>query len=165
FFRGVGVTVFEGYGLTETTAPATVNTESQLKIGTVGRPLPGVSIKIDDDGEVLIKSPGVLRGYWHAEQATNEAIVDGWLRTGDLGELDGDGFLRIIGRKKEIIVTAGGKNVSPAALEDRVRAHRLISQCMLVGDQQPFIAALITIDAEALPAWRAEHRKPPGGSA
>jgi long-chain acyl-CoA synthetase len=124
-----------------------------------------VAIKIADDGEVLIKGPGVLRRYWHEEQATKEAIVDGWLHTGDLGELDQDGFLRITGRKKEIIVTAGGKNVSPAVLEDRIRAHRLISQCMVVGDHQPFIAALITIDAEVLPAWRAEHSKPAGNSA
>jgi long-chain acyl-CoA synthetase len=165
FFRGVGITVFEGYGLTETTAPATVNTENHLKIGTVGRPLPGVSIRIENDNEVLIKSPGVLRRYWHDEAATEDAIVDGWLHTGDLGELDQQGFLRIIGRKKEIIVTAGGKNVSPAALEDRVRAHRLISQCMVVGDQQPFIAALITLDAEALPGWLAENRKSPSNSA
>ncbi len=160
FYRGLGVSVFEGYGLTETSAPATANTEQHLKIGTVGRPLPGVSIRIADDGEVLIKSPGVLRRYWHDEQATQELIVDGWLHTGDLGELDQDGFLRVTGRKKEIIVTAGGKNVSPAALEDRIRAHRLVSQCLVVGDQQPFIAALITIDAEALPVWCAEHRKP-----
>jgi long-chain acyl-CoA synthetase len=165
FFRGVGVTVFEGYGLTETSAPATVNTEKNIKIGTVGRPLGGVTIKIADDGEVLIKGPGVLRRYWHEEQASKEAIVDGWLHTGDLGELDQDGFLRITGRKKEIIVTASGKNVSPAVLEDRIRAHRLISQCMVVGDHQPFIAALITIDAEVLPAWRAEHSKPAGNSA
>lgn len=165
FFRGVGVTVFEGYGLTETSAPAAVNTEKNLKIGTVGRPLGGVAIKIADDGEVLIKGPGVLRRYWHEEQATKEAIVDGWLHTGDLGELDQDGFLRITGRKKEIIVTAGGKNVSPAVLEDRIRAHRLISQCMVVGDHQPFIAALITIDAEVLAVWRAEHSKPAGNSA
>lgn len=165
FFRGVGVTVFEGYGLTETSAPATVNTEKHLKIGTVGRPLGGVAIRIAEDGEVLIKGPGVLRRYWHEEQATKEAIVDGWLHTGDLGELDQDGFLRITGRKKEIIVTAGGKNVSPAVLEDRIRAHRLISQCMVVGDHQPFVAALITIDAEVLPAWRAEHSKPAGNTA
>jgi long-chain acyl-CoA synthetase len=160
FFRGAGISVFEGYGLTETSAPATSNTEKHVKIGTVGRPLPGVSIKIHDDGEVLVKSPGVLRRYWHNEQATKESIVDGWLHTGDLGELDQDGFLRITGRKKEIIVTANGKNVSPAALEDRIRAHRLISQCMVVGNQQPFVAALITIDAEVLPTWCAEHGKP-----
>ncbi|MGH3901139.1 MAG: AMP-dependent synthetase/ligase [Pseudonocardiaceae bacterium] len=165
FFRGIGVTVLEGYGLTETSAPATVNTEKNIKIGTVGPPLPGVTIKIGDDGEVLIKSPGVLRRYWHNEQATEEAVVGGWFHTGDLGELDPDGFLRITGRKKELIVTAGGKNVSPAALENRIRAHRLISQCMVVGDKQPFVAALITLDAEALPAWGAEHGKPAGVSA
>ncbi|MGH3984960.1 MAG: AMP-dependent synthetase/ligase [Pseudonocardiaceae bacterium] len=165
FFRGIGVPVLEGYGLTETSAPATVNTEKHFKIGTVGQPLPGVTIKINDDDEVLIKGPGVLRRYWHNEQATEEAIVDDWFHTGDLGELDADGFLRITGRKKEIIVTAAGKNVSPTALEDRIRAHRLISQCMVVGDKQPFIAALITLDAEALPAWCADHGKPAGISA
>ncbi|MGH3839563.1 MAG: AMP-dependent synthetase/ligase, partial [Pseudonocardiaceae bacterium] len=145
FFRGIGVTVLEGYGLTETSAPATVNTEKNIKIGTVGPPLPGVTIKIDDDGEVLIKSPGLLRRYWHNEQATKEAVMDGWFHSGDLGELDADGFLRITGRKKELIVTAAGKNVCPTALEDRIRAHRLISQCMVVGDKQPFVAALITL--------------------
>jgi long-chain acyl-CoA synthetase len=165
FFRGIGVTVLEGYGLTETSAPATANTEKNMKIGTVGQPLPGVTIRTDDDGEVLIKGPGVLRRYWHNEQATEEAFVDGWFCTGDLGELDSEGFLRIVGRKKEIIVTAAGKNVSPTALEDRLRAHRLISQCMVVGDKQPFVAALITLDAEAVPAWRAEHGKPAGLSA
>lgn len=165
FFRGIGLPVFEGYGLTETSAPATVNTEKRVKIGTVGQPLPGVTIKIGDDGEVLIKGPGVLRGYWHNEQVTEETLVDGWFHTGDLGELDQDGFLRITGRKKEIIVTAAGKNVCPAALEDRIRAHRLISQCMVVGDNHPFIAALITLDAEALPTWSAEHGKPAGNAA
>jgi long-chain acyl-CoA synthetase len=142
-----------------------VNTEKNVKIGTVGRPLPGVTIKIADDGEVLIKGPGVLRRYWHNDQVTQEALIGGWFHTGDLGELDDDGFLRITGRKKEIIVTATGKNVSPAALEDRIRAHRLISQCMVVGDKQRFIAALVTLDGEALPAWRAEHGKPAGSSA
>ncbi len=165
FFHGIGVQVLEGYGLTETSAPATVNTEKHVKIGTVGRPLPGVTIRIDDDGEVLVKSPGVLRRYWHNEQVTEETLVDGWFHTGDLGELDEDGFLRITGRKKEIIITAAGKNVSPAALEDRIRAHRLISQCMVVGDKKPFIAALITLDAEALPAWSAEHGKRTDSSA
>ena len=165
FFRGVGVPVLEGYGLTETSAATTVNTEVQAKIGTVGQPLPGVTIRIDEDGEVLVASPGVMHRYWHNEQSTEEAIVDGWLRTGDVGELDQDGFLRITGRKKEIIVTAAGKNVCPAALEDRIRAHRLISQCMVVGDEQPFIAALITLDAEALTAWSAERGKPAGTSA
>lgn len=160
FFRGAGVPVLEGYGLTETSAATTVNTEDHVKIGTVGRPLAGVTIRIADDGEVLIKSPGMMRRYWHNEQATEETIVEGWLHTGDLGELDQDGFLRITGRKKEIIVTAAGKNISPAALEDHIRAHRLISQCMVVGDKRPFAAAVITLDAEALPAWNAERGKP-----
>jgi long-chain acyl-CoA synthetase len=161
FFRGIGVTVFEGYGLTETTAAASVNHDEALRIGTVGRPLPGVQAAIADDGEILIRGGIVMRGYWKNEQATTEAIdSEGWLRTGDLGELDGDGFLKITGRKKEIIVTAGGKNVAPAVLEDRIRAHRLVSQCIVVGDQRPFIAALITLDEEALPGWLASKGKP-----
>jgi long-chain acyl-CoA synthetase len=154
FFRGIGVTVFEGYGLTETTAAAAVNHDAALRIGTVGRPLPGVDAAIADDGEVLLRGGIVMRGYWKNEQATREAIdAEGWFHTGDIGELDTQGFLKITGRKKEILVTAGGKNVAPAVLEDRLRAHKLISQCIVVGDQRPFIAALITLDAEALPAW------------
>jgi long-chain acyl-CoA synthetase len=161
FFRGIGVTVFEGYGLTETTAAASVNHDEALRIGTVGRPLPGVDFAIGDDGEVLIRGGIVMRGYWKNEQATKEAIdSEGWFHTGDLGELDSDGFLRITGRKKEILVTAAGKNVAPAVLEDRLRAHRLVSQCIVVGDQRPFIAALITLDEEALPAWLESKGKP-----
>jgi long-chain acyl-CoA synthetase len=154
FYRGIGITVFEGYGLTETTAAASVNHDEGLRIGTVGRPLPGVEFRIADDGEVLIRGGIVMRGYWKNEQATAEAInPEGWFHTGDIGELDGDGFLKITGRKKEILVTAGGKNVAPAVLEDRLRAHRLVSQCIVVGDQRPFIAALVTLDEEALPSW------------
>ena len=153
FFRGVGVTVCEGYGLTETSPAASANLPSFTRIGTVGRPLPGVTIRIADDGEILISGDLVFQGYWRNEAATAEAIVDGWFHTGDLGSLDGDGYLTITGRKKEIIVTAGGKNVAPAVLEDQVRAHRLVSQCVVVGDRQPFIAALVTLDEEALPAW------------
>jgi long-chain acyl-CoA synthetase len=154
FFRGIGVTVFEGYGLTETTAAASVNHDDALRIGTVGRPLPGVTFRIADDGEVLIKGGIVMRGYWKNEQATAEAIDgEGFFHTGDIGEIDDDGFLRITGRKKELLVTAGGKNVAPAVLEDRLRAHRLVSQCIVVGDQRPFIAALVTLDEEALPGW------------
>ena len=154
FFRGIGVTVFEGYGLTETTAAAAVNHDAAIRIGTVGRPLPGVDAAIADDGEVLLRGGIVMRGYWRNEQATAEAIdADGWFHTGDIGELDAQGFLKITGRKKEILVTAGGKNVAPAVLEDRLRAHKLISQCIVVGDQRPFIAALVTLDEEALPAW------------
>ncbi|WP_138734538.1 AMP-dependent synthetase/ligase [Modestobacter excelsi] len=154
FFRGIGVTVFEGYGLTETTAAAAVNHDAALRIGTVGRPLPGVDAAIADDGEVLLRGGVVMRGYWRNEAATREAIdADRWFHTGDIGELDAQGFLRITGRKKEILVTAGGKNVAPAVLEDRLRAHKLVSQCIVVGDQRPFIGALVTLDVEALPAW------------
>ncbi|MFN2517956.1 MAG: long-chain fatty acid--CoA ligase, partial [Jatrophihabitantaceae bacterium] len=154
FFRGVGVTIYEGYGLTETTAGIAVNRPHALKMGTVGRPVGGVTVRIADDGELLVRSPLVFMGYWNNEAATRETIdSDGWFHTGDIGEIDEDGFVRITGRKKELIVTAGGKNVAPAVLEDRVRANSLISQCLVVGDQKPFIAALITIDPEAFPAW------------
>jgi long-chain acyl-CoA synthetase len=166
FFRGVGITILEGYGLTETTAAATVNRPGKIKIGTVGPPVPGDSLKIADDGEVLIKGPNIFPSYWHNSEATAEALTeDGWLRTGDIGELDDEGFLRITGRKKEIIVTAGGKNVAPAPLEDRIRAHPLVSQSMVVGDGKPFIAALVTIDEEAFPTWKEKHGKPSGATA
>ncbi|MBB5959895.1 long-chain acyl-CoA synthetase [Saccharothrix tamanrassetensis] len=160
FFRGVGVPVLEGYGLTETSAAACVNTETAFRVGTVGRPVAGTSVRIAEDGEILVKGDVVFRGYWNNPAATKEALDDGWFHSGDIGELDGDGFLRITGRKKEIIVTAGGKNVSPAVLEDRLRSHPLISQCMVVGDAQPFIGALITIDPEFFPAWKQQHGKP-----
>jgi long-chain acyl-CoA synthetase len=161
FYRGIGVVVYEGYGLTETTAAAAVNHRQGLRIGTVGRPLPGVTMAIADDGEVLVKGGIVMRGYWRNDDATREAIDgDGFFHTGDIGELDADGFLRITGRKKELLVTAGGKNVAPAVLEDRLRAHALVSQCIVVGDGKPFIAALITLDDEALPAWLQAKGKP-----
>lgn len=153
YFRGVGVTILEGYGLTETTAPATVNTPELAKIGTVGAPLPGVGIRIADDGEILIKGNNVFRGYFNNPEATAAAFSDGWFTTGDIGELDAQGYLRITGRKKEILVTAGGKNVAPAVLEDALRAHPLISQCIVVGDAKPFVAALLTLDAEMWPGW------------
>ncbi len=153
YFRGVGVTILEGYGLTETTAPATVNTPELAKIGTVGAPLPGVGIRIADDGEILIKGNNVFRGYFNNPEATAAAFSDGWFTTGDIGELDAQGYLRITGRKKEILVTAGGKNVAPAILEDALRAHPLISQCIVVGDAKPFVAALLTLDAEMWPGW------------
>jgi long-chain acyl-CoA synthetase len=153
FYRGIGLTVLEGYGLTETTAPATINTPDLIKIGTVGPPLPGVSIRIADDGEVLIKGNNVFSAYRNNQTATREVIVDGWFHSGDIGELDRDGFLKITGRKKELLVTTSGKNVAPAVLEDRLRAHPLVSQCIVVGDERPFIGALITLDAEMLPAW------------
>ena len=161
FFRGIGVTVLEGYGLTETTAATTVNRPDRNKIGTVGQPLPGVAIKIADDGEILISGKNVFPGYWHNEAATKEVFTEGgWFATGDIGELDEEGFLKITGRKKEMIVTAGGKNVAPAVLEDRLRSHALISQCMVVGDGKPFVAALITLDPEALGPWKQAHGKP-----
>ncbi|GAB4053156.1 AMP-dependent synthetase/ligase [Catellatospora paridis] len=161
FFRGVGLNVLEGYGLTETSPAITFNRAGAQKIGTVGQPLPGVTIGIADDGEILARGEVIFPGYWNNPAATAEAIdADGWFHTGDLGSLDEDGFLRITGRKKEIIVTAGGKNVAPAVLEDRVRAHALVSQCMVVGDRQPFIAALVTVDPEALPGWLAARNRP-----
>ena len=160
FYRGMGLPVLEGYGLTETTAASTVNTPGQMKLGTVGRPLPGVSVRVAADGEVQIKGAHVFAGYHGNSAATAETTTeDGWLRTGDLGVLDDDGFLRITGRSKEIIVTAGGKNVAPGVLEDRLRAHRLVSQCMVVGDGKPYVACLVTLDEEALPAWLEQRGK------
>jgi long-chain acyl-CoA synthetase len=160
FFRGVGVTVLQGYGLTETTASSTVNRPERNKIGTVGQPLPGVAIKISAESEILIRGGNVFPGYWQVDEATKEAFTeDGWFRTGDLGALDDEGFLTITGRQKEILVTAGGKNVAPAVLEDRLRSHALIAQAMVVGDGRPYIAALITLDPDALGPWKAAHGK------
>ena len=160
FFRGIGILICEGYGLTETSAGATLNGPHSLKIGSVGRAIPGTSVRIADDGEVLIKGGHVFRGYFNNPAATAEAVADGWFRSGDIGELDSDGFLTITGRKKELIVTAGGKNVAPAVLEDRLRAHPLVSQCMVVGDNKPFIGCLVTIDPESFPTWRDQAGKP-----
>lgn len=160
FFRGIGVTIYEGYGLTETSAGACLNLEEHLRIGTVGRPVPGVTVRIADDGEILLRGPNVFSGYWRNEAATAEAFVDGWFATGDLGELDESGYLRVTGRKKDLIVTAAGKNVAPAVLEDRLRRHPLVGQCLVVGDRQPFIGCLVTIDPEALPAWLAARDRP-----
>jgi long-chain acyl-CoA synthetase len=165
FYRGVGLTIYEGYGLTETSAAITVNRIDDLKIGTVGKLLPGNSMRVNDDDELLVRGCVVFTGYWHNEEETRAAIKDGWFYTGDLGAIDDDGFLTIIGRKKEIIVTAGGKNVAPAILEDRLRAHPLISQAMCVGDGKPFVAALITIDPEAFEGWKQRNGKQPSASA
>lgn len=160
FFRGAGVRVLEGYGLTETTAGATLNLTTAHKVGSVGRPIPGTTIKIADDGEVLIKGGIVMRGYWQNDEANREVFTeDSYFRSGDLGKLDEEGYLYIVGRKKELIVTSGGKNVAPAVLEDRLRAHPLVSQCMVVGDNQPYIAALVTIDQEALKTWITANKK------
>ena len=160
FYRGAGITILEGYGLTETTAGATLNLSKKIKVGSVGVPIPGTTIKIAEDGEVLIQGPIVMQGYWKNEAANAEVFSgDRWFHSGDLGKLDDEGFLYIVGRKKELIVTAGGKNVAPAVLEDRLRAHPLISQCMVVGDNQPFIASLITIDQDALKTWVTANKK------
>jgi len=160
FYRGAGINILEGYGLTETTAGATLNLTTAQRVGSVGKPLPGTTVKIGDDGEVLIKGEIVMRGYWQNDGANQEAFTqDGFFRSGDLGAIDENGFLSITGRKKELIVTSGGKNVAPAVLEDRVRAHPLVSQCLVVGDNKPFIAALITIDPDAIKSWIVANKK------
>lgn len=160
FFYGIGLQILEGYGLTESTAPITVNTPERIMIGTVGAPLPGHAVKIADDGEILAKGVCIMRGYYKREDLTAETFVDGWFRTGDIGQLDDQGYLKITGRKKEIIVTAGGKNVVPALLEDQIRADALVSQVLVVGDNRPFIGALVTLDEEALPGWLQRHGLP-----
>jgi long-chain acyl-CoA synthetase len=160
FYRGIGLTVLEGYGLTETTGALTVNLPDAIKIGSVGRPLPGTSVQVAEDGELLFRGGQVFTGYWRNDVATSEVLDGGgWFHTGDVGEIDDEGFVRITGRKKEILVTAGGKNVAPAALEDRIRAHALVDQCLVVGDGRPFIAALVTLDRETLPTWAEQHGK------
>ena len=161
FFRGAGITVYEGYGLTETTAGTAVNVPAAIRIGTVGRPMPGMSVRIADDGEIQFRGPLVFAGYWNNPEATAGVLdADGWFSTGDIGDIDDDGYLSITGRKKEMLVTAGGKNVAPAVLEDRLRAHALISQCMVIGDGQPFIAALITLDPDFFDPWKVSNGKP-----
>ncbi|MGH1562632.1 AMP-dependent synthetase/ligase [Mumia sp. DW29H23] len=161
FFSGIGVPVIEGYGLTETTAALAANMASDSKIGTVGRPFPGTEVRVAEDGELLFRGGQVFRGYWNAPEATAAAIdEDGWFHTGDVGEIDSEGFISITGRKKEIIVTAGGKNVVPAVLEDRIRAHVLVSQAVVVGEGKPFVAALITLDEESIGPWLEQHGKP-----
>ncbi|WP_240477481.1 AMP-dependent synthetase/ligase [Jiangella muralis] len=159
YFRAVGLVVLEGYGLTESTAPATVNRPAGVRIGTVGMPLPGCDIRIAEDGEIQLRGPHVFREYHNAPEATAEAFDGEWFRTGDLGSLDAEGYLTITGRQKEIIITAAGKNVAPAVLEDRVRAHALVSQCVVVGDNRPFIGAMIILDPEGVPGWLAMHGK------
>ncbi|MFE3289810.1 AMP-dependent synthetase/ligase [Rhodococcus sp. NPDC059234] len=164
FFRGMGVTIYEGYGLTETSAAIAVNTPGHQKVGTVGKPLAGNAVRIGEDGEILLRGPVVFSEYWRNEAASKEAVEDGWFHTGDLGSVDTEGYITITGRKKEIIVTAGGKNVAPAGLEDHLRAHPLISQALVVGDQKPFIGALITVDPEAWPGWKERNGKSAGAT-
>ncbi|WP_063732509.1 AMP-dependent synthetase/ligase [Streptomyces sp. RTd22] len=165
FYRGIGFTVLEGYGLTESCAATTFNPWDRQKIGSVGQPMPGSVVRIADDGEVMLHGDHLFTEYWNNEAATAEALADGWFHTGDVGTLDEDGYLTITGRKKEIIITAGGKNVAPAVIEDRIRAHALVAECMVVGDGRPFVGALITLDEEFLPRWAAEHGKPAGATA
>ncbi|MGW7554802.1 AMP-dependent synthetase/ligase [Streptomyces rimosus] len=162
FYRGIGFTALEGYGLTESCAATAFNPWDRQKIGTVGQPLPGSVVRIADDGEVLLHGEHLFTEYWNNEAATKEALSDGWFHTGDIGTLDEDGYLAITGRKKEILVTAGGKNVAPAVIEDRIRAHALIAECMVVGDGRPFVGALVTLDEEFLPRWAAENGRPAG---
>lgn len=157
FYRAIGLVVLEGYGLTETTAPAMIARPESIRIGKVGRLLPGCGIKINDDGEILLRGSNVMRGYWHNPAATKETFENEWFKTGDIGQLDEDGFLTITGRKKELLITAGGKNVAPAPMEDPLRADPLIGQAVVIGDNRPFIAAIITLDPEMLPLWLASH--------
>ena len=161
FFAGAGVTIYEGYGLTESTAAATANPPEQTRFGTVGQPVPGTTVHIADDGEVWLRGGQIFNGYLNNQKATDEILQDGWLATGDIGALDADGYLTITGRKKEILVTKTGKSVSPVPLEDRVRAHPLVAQCIVVGNDRPFVAALITLDAEAVEHWLTMRGKPP----
>jgi long-chain acyl-CoA synthetase len=161
FFRGCGITILEGYGLTETSPATNSNTPDVQKVGTVGQPIPGCTIRIAPDGEVLVKGHMVFQGYWNNEVATKEMIDEaGWLHTGDTGAIDDEGFLTITGRKKDLIITAAGKNVAPAPLEDRLRAHWLVSQCLVVGDGKPYIAALVAADPEAVAQWKTDNGRP-----
>ena len=160
FFDAAGVLILEGYGMTETSTAATISTPEAFKIGTVGRPFDGCEVKIADDGEVLIKGANIFQGYYKNEEATRETIVDGWLHTGDIGVIDEDGFLSITGRKKDIIITAGGKNITPANLEAEIKQHPLVSQCVVIGDRRPYLVALITLDPEEAASWATEHELP-----
>jgi long-chain acyl-CoA synthetase len=157
FYRGLGLMVLEGYGLTETTAGSTLNVPGAIKIGSVGRPVFGTAVRLDTDDEILLRGHHIFAGYWNNQAATDEVMTgDGWFRSGDVGRIDDDGFLYITGRKKELLVTSGGKNVAPAVLEDRLRSHPIVSQCVVVGDGRSYIAALVTLDQEALPGILAQ---------
>jgi long-chain acyl-CoA synthetase len=160
FFDAAGVLVLEGWGMTETSTAATISSPDDFKIGTIGKPFPGCQVKIAEDGEILVKGPNVFQGYYKNEKATRETIVDGWLHTGDVGEIDSDGFIKITGRKKDIIITAGGKNITPANLENEIKQHPLVSQCVVVGDRKPYLVALVTLDPEDAVAYAKEHGLP-----
>jgi len=160
FFDAAGVLILEGWGMTETSTAATISTPEDFKVGTIGKPFPGCEVRIAEDGEILVKGPNVFQGYYKNEEATRETIVNGWLHTGDLGEIDDEGFIRITGRKKDIIITAGGKNITPANLENEIKQHPLVSQCVVVGDRKPYLVALVTLDPEEAVAFAAEHGLP-----
>jgi long-chain acyl-CoA synthetase len=160
FFDAAGVLVLEGWGMTETSTAATISSPEDFKVGTIGKPFAGCEVKIAEDGEILVKGPNVFQGYYKNEEATREAIVDGWLHTGDIGEIDADGFIKITGRKKDIIITAGGKNITPANLENEIKQHPLVSQCVVVGDRKPYLVALVTLDHEDAVAYAKEHGLP-----
>jgi len=160
FFDAAGVLVLEGWGMTETSTAATISTPDDFKVGTIGKPFPGCEVKIAEDGEILVKGPNVFQGYYKNEEATRETIVDGWLHTGDIGEIEPDGFIKITGRKKDIIITAGGKNITPANLENEIKQHPLVSQCVVVGDRKPYLVALVTLDPEDAVAYAKEHGLP-----
>jgi long-chain acyl-CoA synthetase len=160
FFDAAGVLVLEGWGMTETSTAATVSSPEEFKVGTIGKPFPGCEVRIAEDGEILVKGPNVFQGYYKNEEATRETIVDGWLHTGDIGEIDSDGFIKITGRKKDIIITAGGKNITPANLENEIKQHPLVSQCVVVGDRKPYLVALVTLDPEDAVAYAKEHGLP-----
>ena len=157
FFDAAGVLVLEGWGMTETSTAATISSPEDFKVGTIGKPFPGCEVRIADDGEILVKGPNVFQGYYKNEEATRETIVDGWLHTGDIGEIDEDGFIKITGRKKDIIITAGGKNITPANLENEIKQHPLVSQCVVVGDRRPYLVALVTLDPEEAVGYAKEH--------
>jgi long-chain acyl-CoA synthetase len=160
FFDAAGVLVLEGWGMTETSTAATISSAEDFKVGTIGKPFPGCEVRIAEDGEILVKGPNVFQGYYKNEEATRETIVDGWLHTGDIGEIDEDGFITITGRKKDIIITAGGKNITPANLENEIKQHPLVSQCVVVGDRRPYLVALVTLDPEDSVAYAKEHGLP-----
>jgi len=160
FFDAAGVLVLEGWGMTETSTAATISTPEDFKVGTIGKPFPGCEVKIANDGEILVKGPNVFQGYHKNPEATRETIVDGWLHTGDIGEVEPDGFIKITGRKKDIIITAGGKNITPANLEAEIKQHPLVSQCVVVGDRRPYLVALVTLDPEEAVKYAQEHKLP-----